>query len=812
MSRPYEYEDVVDIKQKASASHVSTERLCTLCQVPVSKHPIVDGDNSFCCPGCHAVYNILKIREELDGFEANPLFEQALRSGLISNPALLAKIEQQHAQDRANEERQRIHLEITDLWCPSCAHVIKWLLLQARGVRHCVVDYATDMAVIEFCPREISKDKVVETIAKLGYHAVDLHDPSQRKVARSLLLRLFVALFCSLNVMMLAYPLYANYFTEDASGYSSVFVWLSFVLALPVVTYCAWPLWRRAYTASRAGIYGMEALVCMAVTAAMGYSSYQLIQGSQHVYFDSMSVVVTFVLLGRVIEAKAKFSAKETLMRLARAAPKRARRRGADGNEAFVLLKEVSIGDHLVVIAGERITLEGVVVEGRGSVDESAMTGEALPAAKEEGSEVLSGTLLQQGRLVIRVTATQEMSLLHRIVALAEQDLQHKAIIQRAVDAIARWFVPAVLLVAVGTIVVTVALGIAATDQTVWGTALLRAVSVLLISCPCAIGIAAPLVESLLMGKLAERGAIIRNRGCLQHLGNEDAVVFDKTGTVTEGIFAVTGGLESLSDHDKAALKGLVKHSIHPIAQAVDSSLLVAATPCHDVEELIGRGLRGQVDGVTYLFGSATLMQLSGVEVPTQLHSPTTEVFFAANGRLIARLQLDDRIKPGMQELVSAMKPARAALVSGDSKPAVEAVAKACHFQTWEGGCSPLDKRAYIEDLRNQGEIVAFVGDGINDALALSAAHVGISVVSATDISIQVSDVLLTTPRLEVLGDLRRLGRQARRIIRQNLFWAFSYNVVGIGLAVMGALTPIYAAIAMICSSLIVSANALRLK
>lgn len=778
---------------------------CALCASPVAVNYMSDGPNAFCCPGCLSVYNVLSHRGELAGYQETLLFRQAVQAGLISNPHLLERLHQ-NQEALAGEPRQKLYLEITDLWCPSCAEVIKLILLQERGVVHCVVDYFTDMASIEFAPRFVGKERLEAVIHSLGYHAIPLDGGVTRRVGLSLWLRFAVAAFCALNLMMFAYPIYASYFTDETGGYAQLFGWLSLAGALPVVLYSALPLYQRVISGLRVGFLGMEGLVVMGVIASFTYSLYELLAGDMHLYFDSMAVIIAFVLLGKIIETRAKFSAKESLVRLTQALPRRGRKRQPDGQEIFVPLKEIALGDILVALTGEKIVLDGVVIEGQGSVDESLMSGESLPKVKPLGALVMAGTLVRQGRLAYRVTSTLEQTLLHQIIDRVGQDLGQKAVAVRLTDQLAAWFVPLTLLLA---------LGIAVTIYWSGGSleaAFLRALAMLLIACPCAIGIAIPLAESHLMQALASLGVIVRNRRCLSFLGRETCFVFDKTGTITAGTFTLLNDLTVLSQQDRTLLKGLTLHSIHPIASAIANAVTDPPAVFSSVEELAGRGLRGILDERIYLLGSAAFLLSQGISiVESAKQGIVTCVYFAVDHTLLATLCLGDRIRPEASEAVSSLTMP-CSLLSGDSAPVVEEVATTCGFSEWRAGCSPLDKRAYIDTLAAKGQIVAMLGDGINDTLALTAAHVGISVVSATDVSIQVSDLLLTTDRLSILPEMCALARQGQAIIRQNLFWAFAYNIVGIGLAAYGILSPIFAAFAMVASSLMVLLNAQRLK
>ena len=790
------------------------EMICALCHNDVTQGSILSDDYAFCCPGCMAVFNILVTKGEINDYQTNPLFHQALKSGLISNPLLIEQIrnKRMHVGDG---ELEKLHLEVNDMWCPSCAEVIRLFLLQEKGVNNCVVDYATDLASVEYVPRYISKERIYGIIRALGYRPASLQGAESRVISSSLYLRFIIAAFCSLNVMMFAYPLYATYFDYDDQNYGRLFAWLSLGGSLPVLGYSGWPIFRRFVSGIMVGLWGMEALVVMGVATAFGYSLYELIQGGTKVYFDSMTVIIVFVLLGKIIETKAKFSAKESLLRLSRSIPRRGRKILAEGTTVFVPVKDLGPGESIMALMGEKIVLDGIVTEGSGTCDESFLTGESLPVLKTAGSRVLGGALLTNGNIKFRIDSTPEESVLQRIIQMVEQDIGHKSAYVRAADKIVRWFVPTVLLVAFGTAITILLFGITDEGKGTVETAIIRAAAIFLISCPCAIGIAAPLAESHLINALASLGAIIRNRGCLQFLGRETVFVFDKTGTITEGRYEVLDGISILTGEQRSILKGLAIKSNHPIACAVALSIEEKPSHFEKVEEIAGKGLRGLFQGELYFLGSKKFLEQQGVNIPVEEmlldDAEVRSIVYFGKAGSAYKMKLGDRIREGSKGIVENVKPAKAILLSGDSHYSVKTIAKLCGFDFFHAEASPLDKREYIEEMKSKGEIICMIGDGINDAPALTSAHVGISVVTASDISIQVSDILLTTDRLQVIEKMRVLAISGRKIVKQNLFWAFFYNVVGIGLAAFGLLSPIFAACAMVISSLMVLFNAQRL-
>lgn len=798
------------VKNIVEPSHAT----CSLCQRDHLSLPILEGINAFCCAGCHAVFNILSAKNELQGFDSNPVFLQALKSGLISNPQLIQAIENQK-RTLIGEERDRIYLEIKEMWCPSCAEIIKLIVMNVKGTTNCVVDYSTDFASIEFSPRYTSKEALIAVISSLGYSPQKADGKVSKAVSTSLYLRFAVAAFCSLNVMMLAYPLYATYFSYDGEGYGPLFAWISLIISLPVVFYSGWPIWRRLLNSIKTGILGMETLVFLGVASALSVSIFELIQGGTRVYFDTMTVIIVFVLLGKIIESRAKFSAKESLIRLTKATPRRVRRRFADGTIKFVPIKEIEAGHLLLAYAGERASLDGLVVEGEGACDESLMTGESMPIAKKTGDAILGGSIVVRGQIMYRATGKYEDSVLHKIMGMVEHDVGNKSTYIQAAESIVRWFVPVVLIIAAITAIFWW-LFPPADDLHPGENALLSALAVLLISCPCAIGIAAPTAESYLMNGLASLGVIVRNRGCLRVFGNETMMIFDKTGTITEGRYKVQGGLENLSDESLSILACLASKSTHPVSCAIFNAVVEKVTSnldVEDLEEVVGFGVKGKFKGRMYFLGSRRFMESYRIKLSFNNYQSSifSTVYFADASSCLAQIHLGDQVRRDVKAVIQNMKPAKTILLSGDNESVVAMIAKQNGFDTWRSQCSPMEKRQFVDSLKKQGEIVCVIGDGINDAPALTLANVGVSVVNATDMSIQVSDLLMTTDKLSILSQARDLARKGRKIVKQNLFWAFFYNVIGIILAAFGVLSPIFAAFAMSISSLTVLLNARRL-
>lgn len=781
---------------------MGNEDTCDLCGANFYGIPNFQLDLKFCCSGCLLVYNILSSKQMLNGFEETAVFKQALQSGLISNPHLIEKINL-NKSEITNEEIVKIHFEIEDMWCPSCAEVIKLVLLQQKGVKNCVVDYATDLAAIYYAPKFVSKDQITHLIAALGYKSNALEDSGLKKSNLDLYLKLGVASFSAMNTMMFSYPLYASYNDPDAYLDGRLFAELSLFAVLPVLLYSMLPIYKRFYNSIRFGLIGMEALVVIGVFASFGLSIYNMLNGINDVYFDTIAVIVSFMLFGKMIESRVKFSSKLILHKIIKTLPKKARKKFEDGSVQFVPLKEVKIDDTIMTFTGEKVVMDGVLIEGECSIDESLITGESKPVYKTKGDTLVGGSIITKGNISYSVTKTAGNTTLDKIVELVQEEVKNKALYERAADHVVRCFVPFVIFAAIFNWLIS---SIFFND-----TSFVNSVSLLLIACPCALGIAAPLAESKMLYEIMQLGAFVKNRGVLKVLPKINSFVFDKTGTVTKGNFSVLEGIESLSSNHKGILKALSEKSNHPISRAIYEYLACINTlSIENIEEHSGKGMKATHNGQICLLGSKKLLQEHHRTIQSEYQDSFTTVYFSPSNDKVFSIKLGDSIKEEVYTLIDQL-PGDKILLSGDSESVVADISKKLNFKNYQHSFLPHMKKDYIDALRKNNEIVCMIGDGINDAPAIAAANVGISVISATDLSSQVSDILLTVDKLSVLTDILKIAKKGDSIIKQNLFWAFFYNVIGMGLAITGNLTPLYSAIAMVLSSFIVIINSKRI-
>jgi heavy metal translocating P-type ATPase len=772
---------------------------CSLCGLE-------SGAAAFCCPGCENVYTILRESGVLasgQDFRDTPLYRQSLKLGLISRPAESAPAIPSGAVTRD----AMFHL--SGLWCTSCGWLIEHALSRTPGVVSAEVLFTSDLLKLRYCPQYLPVERIFDRIAALGYRASegDASTAAADRDRRDLLLRTGIAAFLSMNVMTFSLVVYASYFEHITLSFAHYIPFVLMALATPSVFYCGAPILRIAWAGARARVLRMESLLAMGILLTYGYSVALAFAGSTHVFFDTVCAIVTLVLTGKIIERGAKDRSARSLRLLYRLMPSKARVL-VDGRERFVSVAALHPGTWFRVKSGERIPADGIVREGRSHTDESVLTGEAAPRAKGPGDTVVCGSINSGGVLEIEATRVGEDSTLARIVRTVEQAALRRTSVERAVDRAARLFIPAVL-----------AVGVLTFAGWEWRTgrpaeSLMHAIAVLVIACPCALGIATPLALTAAVAAASQRGILVSDTRVLETIRAIDMVVLDKTGTATFGEFSL---LRVEGDASRMAeLAAVEAYSEHPIAKALRPGVSGAAAglAARDVEIHAGMGISGEVDGRRYHIGNPRLMETLGIALPEVPPEPgITLVYFAWDGAVRGHLALGDRIRPEAARLCAGLRSrgVRTLLLSGDAAATTEAIARAIGAEEFLGEATPDRKVDMIRDLQARGIRVAFLGDGVNDAPSLAQADLGIALGSGADIAIEAAPLVLMGKSLDAVIDTLDLARRTFRIVRQNLFWAFVYNAAGISLAAAGVLTPIMAAGAMVISSLSVIANSRRL-
>ena len=666
--------------------------------------------------------------------------------------------------------------------------------------------------------------------------AVDEDNPELRDMSR----RFWLSLVFTVPVFLLGMSeLLPGMPVQRALGH--LLPWIEFVLATPVVLWAGWPLLERGWASVVNRSLNMFTLIALGTGVAYLFSVVATVapglipdtmreHGAVPVYFEPAAFIVSLVLLGQVLELRARARTRGALKALLGLAPKMAHRLEQDGSERDVPLAEVQPGDQLRVRPGEKVPVDGIVVEGLSSVDESMVTGEPIPVEKGPGSKVTGGTVNGTGSLVMRAERVGEATLLAQIVRMVSEAQRSRAPIQRVADKVAAWFVPAVIAVAVVTFIVWLLVG----PEPRLAHAIVNAVAVLIIACPCALGLATPMSIMVGTGRGASAGVLVRNAEALEVMEKVDTLVVDKTGTLTEGKprVATVQTFAGLSQEDLLRLAASVEGaSEHPLARAIVEAARergIALAPVSDFASETGGGVVGRVENRQVWVGSARF--LGSRHVPTEAAKERAEqlraegqttLFLAVDGRLAGLIGVADPIRPSTADALRALREEgiRVVMVTGDNRTTAEAVARTLDIAEVHAEVLPAQKSEIVTRLRGEGRIVAMAGDGINDAPALAAADVGIAMGTGTDVAIESADIVLVKGDLRGIVRTRRLSHATIRNIRQNLFFAFAYNVLGVPIAAgvlypaFGVLlSPMIASAAMSFSSVSVITNALRLR
>ncbi|MEZ5073497.1 MAG: heavy metal translocating P-type ATPase [Solirubrobacterales bacterium] len=739
-------------------------------------------------------------------------------------------------------ETEKLELDVKGMTCASCANRVERKLNELEGVE-ATVNFATERAAVSFAPGAVDTDDLLGAVARAGYEAA-LPAPAAPTAPapaenakdvelRDLRTRLVVAAALSAPIALLAMipPLQFDNWQ-----------WLSLQLATPVVFWAGWPFHRAAWQNLKHGTATMDTLISLGTIAAFSWSvvalffldagepgmrmSFTLLpeqgSGSSEVYFEVAAIVTTFILAGRYFEAKAKRRAGAALEALLELGAKDVAILDADGSERRVPSDQLGVGDRFVVRPGEKLATDGIVEEGRSAVDASLLTGESVPVEVGPGDAVTGATVNAGGRLIVRATRVGSDTALAQIARLVTEAQTGKAPVQRLADRVSAVFVPIVIALAVVTLGYWLASGEGATY------ALTAAVAVLIVACPCALGLATPTALLVGTGRGAQLGLLIKGPEVLESTRRIDTIVLDKTGTVTSGEISVGEIVTAAGTGEDEALRiagALENGSEHPIARAIAAAAIRRAGELPELEGFAnneGLGVEGIVAGHYALVGRPAMLAERGLELPAELDAALaaatergeTAVVAGWDGEVRAVIGVADTIKPTSAEAVARLRDLglRPILLTGDNRRTADAVAAEVGIEEVIADVLPAEKAGVIARLQDQGRVVAMVGDGVNDAPALARADLGLAIGTGTDVAIEASDLTLVSGDLHAAADAIRLSRRTLGTIKGNLFWAFAYNVAALPLAMSGYLNPLIAAAAMALSSIFVVSNSLRLR
>lgn len=782
---------------------MSTGTSCLHCGQDLGERATAGGQ--FCCSGCEAAFGLIKglgldtyyARRSIDP-DARPLRpDEEARTTDFS--AHVAATPDGHAT---------LHLMVDGLQCAACVWLIETVLRRESGVTHARLNMTTRRLTVTWDPMLADAATVTAPVIGLGYRLVPF-DPEKLDAAeavreRELLRALGVAGFSAANVMLLSVAVWAGHSQGMGPATRDLLHWVSALIAMPAILYAARPFFRSAWSALKARRTNMDVPISIGVTLATGMSLAETIRGAEHAYFDSAITLLFFLLIGRYLDMRARGRARSAAEHLLSLNASAVTVLDGDGHGRVVRPEQVTVGMAVLVAAGERIPVDGRVADGVSDIDTGLISGESVPGAARPGDRVFAGTLNLTAPLRLDVTAVGEGTLLAEIVRLMEVAEQGRARYVALADRVSRAYAPVVHLTALATF-----LGWVFIAGTAWQPALLNAIAVLIITCPCALALAVPVVQVIASGRLMRQGILLKSATALERLTEVDTVVFDKTGTLTEGRPELHAA--GLSDADLQLAASLAASSRHPLARALCRAVPGVAVAA-GVREIPGSGLslagpEGEIRLGSRRFTGAV------AEDSEDAGRSNPELWLARPGAAPVRFRFTDALRPDAASVVAALLAdgKRVLLLSGDRWAAVADAADRLGIGEWRAEQSPADKAACLEELARSGATVLMVGDGLNDAPALSAAHVSLSPSTAVDVSQTAADMVFQGIKLSPILEVLDVARRSGRLVRQNFAMTFVYNLVTIPLAVGGLVTPLIAAAAMSSSSLIVILNALRL-
>lgn len=823
-----------------AAVQPDTDRTCFHCSLPIPPDEVVtaeiDGEpQEFCCTGCKAVCQAI-YDAGLEGF-----YQRTPEGTCLAPPPEIPRELALYDLDEVQEEfvgdlgeERDIHLLIEGIHCAACVWLIEHTLNGMPGILSAQVNLSGKRLHVKWDNGRLSLSKIIQRLGQIGYAAVP-YDPevaegTLKRQNRQLLYRMAFAAFGMMNLLWISIALYAG---ADEGEFRSMFHWIGFALATPVLLYSGYPFYKGAWSGLKNFHLGMDLPIAIGASITYLYSVYVTVTGSTvgEVYYDTVVNFLFVILVGRYLEAMSKRQAVAATQRLLDLQPRVATLL-REGQEKVVPIRSVNRGDIVLVKPGERIPVDGRVVEGRGGVDESMLTGESQAVTKEPGDDVSAGTINSHGALQIEVLGSLKNTALGRIISLVEEAQASKAPIQCLADQVVPWFVAITLALATLTFLYWVNIS--------FEVALLAATSVLIITCPCAFGLATPMSIAVASGLGAKYGILVKNGEVLESLSSINHVVFDKTGTLTEGGMSVVGihtlDQEWLEENDQwhpsiadlmTRLGAMERFAEHPSAQAVLDWLSLReldhrAFKAEDFHYQPGQGITARVGDCQLLAGNTVLMANRGVAPCEKFDRLADEldgrgigsIRVAADGRQVALLAIEDRIRSDARELIEALKQEgmKLTLLTGDRQQAAEAIAQRLGGLNVIAEVMPEEKDRVVKTLQEQGERVAMVGDGVNDAPALVRANVGIAMGSGTDVSIASADIVLMSSELEKVRLAIGLSRRTLRTIRQNIGISIVYNLIMVPLAMAAIVTPLVAAVSMPLSSLAVIGNSSRIR
>jgi len=792
---------------------LSNKVACSHCHLEFSEDiMIVEGDNFFCCNGCQGVFHLLS-DEGLDSFyekSGNIKLSPPTQNFEDSKSFDSESFYSQYVQ-KDNDGFCEVSLIIEGIHCSACVWLNEKALHKMAGVIEANINFTNNKATLKWADNVVKLSSIIEMIRSIGYNAFaydastqEIHANKERK---SYYLKIAVALFASMNIMWIAVAQYAGYFTGMTGEVKTILNIAEGVLATPVLFYSGWVFFRGAYFGLKTKVVNMDLLVATGASLTYMYSIYITLMQEGEAYFDSVSMIITFVLIGKFLEVLSKKNAADTLDIMNKNIPKEVKII-QDNTISTCRLDDVKVGNIVIVSSGEKVLLDGNIVKGSGSFDESNLTGESEPIYKNIGDSVISGTTSIDADIHFKTTKDFKHSTLSNLVSLLESAINKKPKIQQMANRLSEHFSTAILSFSFITFLV----------WWLWPhsfeISFMVGISVIIIACPCALALATPVATLVGLGLGARRGILFKEAAGLETMAKVDTLVLDKTGTLTVGKPEVINEI-IYEEFDRKLLYALVKSSKHPVASGVLKFLdndNMNEIVLDEFTQLAGLGMIATCRDIELIGGNKQLLNNNNIEV--KFESDNTLFYFVLDKKVVALYELRDKIKDGAKELVQSLKAKgiNTIMLTGDHENIAKKVAREVGIKKYIYEQTPQTKADYINSLHVEGKRVVMVGDGVNDILALARADIGIAMGSGSDIAVEVGDVVLLSNSLKSLDDAFKISRTTFGLIKQNLYISLGYNAITIPLAMAGYVIPLVAAISMSVSSLLVVGNSMRIK
>ena len=800
---------------------------CNHCHLSFDeKIMIKENDLNFCCGGCQNVYHILK-SENLDSFYEK-LGNKTLGSPLQVLNDDLEKFDSQNFLNNYTSLTKdgflQIDLILEGIHCAACVWLNEKILYDTKGVIEANINFTTNKARVVFNSEILKLSEIIRKIRSIGYNAYaydsSVADKQASKAKQDYFVRIMVAVVCTMNIMMLSVAKYTGFFTGMSHEVKQMIHFAEFLLTTPVLFFSGFVFYKGAYFGIKNRMVNMDLLVSTGATMTYIYSLTVLLGAKGESYFDSVSMIITFVLVGKYLEVIGKKSAVDTLDKIKSTLPLEALVIKDDKKETKAL-NTIKIGDVIEIKIGEKVPVDGKIVFGRASFDESSLTGESIPVYKKVGDSLFSGTVILDSLVHFEVTKDFKNSTFSSIVTLLEDSLNSKPKIQTLANNLSRGFSLIILSIAFATFLVWYYLGLdlgfyfEGTNQ--FERSFITAVSVVVIACPCALALATPMASLVGISELAKKSLLFKEAKYIETLANANVVVFDKTGTLTKGELEVSNANFFVEDENSLnLLYSLLDSSNHPVSIAVKKyvkyNYKIKQLILEDIKNIEAKGLSARYESSEILGGNEALLKEFGINF--DFNSKNTQYIFAIDKKVIASFELKDEIKDDAKGLINYLQEQNieTVMLTGDNYIVASDVAQKLGITNYKATLSPKNKADFIKEKKNLGKIVVMVGDGVNDSVALSFSDVAIAMGNSADISMMVSDIVLLSSKLNSLKDAFIISKKTYKHIKQNLIFSLTYNAVTIPLAMAGLIIPLFAALSMSLSSLIVVLNSLRIK